>query len=206
MRLPEPPFARIFCAAALLALIIPNGFAQQGRNSARGNVVDEAGAVIVGATVTLTDPSGKSKTATTNSDGGYLFSGLPAGKYTIHAVAAGFAPSDDAEVNVSPTQRDSIKISLKIAAIESQVKVAADSAISTDPANNANQTVISGKDLDALPDDPDEMAAALQALAGPSIGPTGGQIFIDAFSSGNMPPKESTPHIPLHPNPFPPDN
>src|SRR5260370_658658 len=206
MRSPVNFFARIFCALVLLALIVPVASAQQARNTARGNVVDEVGAVIIGATVTLTDASGKSKTATTNSDGGYVFGGLPAGKYTIHAVAAGFAPSDDAEVNVSPTQRDSLKISLKIAAIQSQVKVAADSAISTDPANNANQTVISGKDLDALPDDPDEMAAALQALAGPSIGPNGGQIFIDGFSSGNMPPKESIREIRIQQNPFAAEN
>jgi hypothetical protein len=206
MSSPGNVFARILCALVLLALIVVAASAQQGRNTARGNVVDEVGAVIVGATVTLTDASGKSKTATTNSDGVYVFSGLPAGKYTVHAVAAGFAPSDDAEVNVSPTNREPIKIAMKIAAIESQVKVSADSAISVDPANNGNQTVISGKDLDALPDDPDEMAAALQALAGPSVGPNGGQIFIDGFSSGNMPPKESIREIRIQQNPFAPEN
>src|SRR5256886_10241504 len=64
------------------------------------------------------------------------------------------------------------------------------------------QTVISGRDLDALPDDPDELAAALQALAGPSIGPNGGQIFIDGLSCGTMPPKESIREIRINQNPF----
>jgi hypothetical protein len=69
------------------------------------------------------------------------------------------------------------------------VKVNANAPLSTDANNNANAQVISGKDLDALPDDPDELAAALQALAGPSMGPNGGQIFVDGFS-GTLPPKE----------------
>src|SRR4029077_8329115 len=66
--------------------------------------------------------------------------------------------------------------------------------------------VISGKDLDALPDDPDELAAALQALAGPTIGPNGGQIFIDGFSGANMPPKEAIREIRINQNPFSPEN
>jgi len=66
--------------------------------------------------------------------------------------------------------------------------------------------VISGKDLEALPDDPDELAAALQALAGPSMGPGGGQIFIDGFSGANMPPKESIREIRINQNPFAAEN
>src|SRR5207248_9017457 len=92
------------------------------------------------------------------------------------------------------------------AAIETQVKVNADTPVSTDSNNNANQQVISGKDLDSLPDDPDELAAALQALAGPAIGPNGGQIFIDGFSGGNMPPKESIREIRINQNPFAAEN
>jgi len=178
----------------------------QGRASLRGSITDEAGAVIVGATVTLTDAAGAQKTATSNADGNYSFTGLAPGKYTLHAAATGFAVSDDTQVQVAAGQRQPVNISLKIAVIESQVRVNADTPLSTDAANNANQTVIGGRDLDALPDDPDELAAALQALAGPSIGPNGGQIFIDGFSSGNMPPKESIREIRINQNPFAAEN
>jgi hypothetical protein len=193
--------------SAVLALlsIAPAAFAQ-GRGSLRGSIVDEVGAVIVGATVTLTDSSGAQKTANSNAEGAYTFTGLAPGKYQIHAAAAGFAASADAEVQVGPGQRPSQNITLKVATIESQVKVDADASLSTDAANNANQTVITGRDLDALPDDPAELAAALQALAGPSIGPNGGQIFIDGFSSGNMPPKESIREIRINQNPFSAEN
>ena len=103
-------------------------------------------------------------------------------------------------------RRDPLAITLKVAEIESEVSVAADTPINTDAASNANQTVISGKDLEALPDDPDELAAALQALAGPSMGPGGGQIFIDGFSGANMPPKESIREIRINQNPFAAEN
>ena len=39
-----------------------------------------------------------------------------------------------------------------------------------------------GEDLQALSDDPEDLQADLEALAGPSAGPSGGSIFIDGFS------------------------
>ena len=62
--------------------------------------------------------------------------------------------------------------------------------------------MIKDKDLDALPDDPDEFEAALQALAGPSAGPNGGQIYIDGFTGGRLPPKDAIREIRINQNPF----
>src|SRR5712664_3536540 len=194
-----------FVSLVLVAVFAISVFAQ-GRASLRGLITDEFGAAIVGATVPLTDAAGAKKNATTNADGTYSFTGLTPGKFTIHAIAKGFAASEDAAVDVSTARRDPFNISLKIAAIETQVKVEANAPLSPEPGNNANQQVISGKDLEGLPDDPDELAAALQALAGPSIGPNGGQIFIDGFSGGNMPPKESIREIRINQNPFSAEN
>jgi hypothetical protein len=50
------------------------------------------------------------------------------------------------------------------------------------------------------------LAAALQALAGPSIGPNGGQIFIDGFTGGNLPSKDSIREIRINQNPFAAEN
>lgn len=193
-----------FVILALAAFASP--VAAQSRATLRGTVIDEVGAVIVGATVTLTDATGAKKTATSNDAGAYTFTGLLPGKYFIHAEGAGFSASEAVEVDVTVARRDPVNLTLKIAAIESEVNVEANEPISTDSANNANQQVISGKDLEALPDDPDELAAALQALAGPSIGPGGGQIFIDGFSGANMPPKESIREIRINQNPFAAEN
>ena len=78
-------------------------------------------------------------------------------------------------------------------------------AVSVETANNASATIIKGADLDALSDDPEDLAADLQALAGPSAGPSGGAIFVDGFSGGQLPPKESIREIRINSNPFSPE-
>src|ERR1043165_540753 len=177
--------------------------AQQARGTLRGSITDELGAVIVGANVTLTDANGAQKKTTTNGEGVYNFTGLAPGKYMVQAVAQGFAPSESKEVNITGA-RLTMDLTLRVT-IEEKVTVA-ETQVSTEATNNANQTVIGGKDLDALPDDPDELAAALQALAGPSVGPNGGQIFIDGFTGGNLPSKDSIREIRINQNPFAAEN
>ncbi len=181
-------------------------FAQQSRGTLRGLVKDELGASIVGATITVIDERGTAKTTVTNGEGIYSLGGLAPGKYVVMAAAPGFAPSEETEVDLAAGQRRSLDLTLNVTIEEQKVTVAAETPISTDAINNANQTLITGKDLDALPDDPDELAAALQALAGPSVGPNGGQIFIDGFSGGRMPPKDSIREIRINQNPFSAEN
>src|SRR5687768_2037842 len=177
--------------------------AQQNRGTLRGAITDELGAVIVGANVVLTDASGVQKKTTTNADGVYTYAGLAPGKYSLKANATGFAPSEDKQIDVT-AGRQSSDLTLKVT-IEEKVTVQ-ETPISTEATNNANQTVIAGKDLDALPDDPDELAAALQALAGPAVGPNGGQIFIDGFTGGSLPSKDSIREIRINQNPFAAEN
>ena len=177
--------------------------AQQARGTLRGSITDELGAVIVGANVTLIDANGAQKKTTTNGEGVYTFAGLTPGKYTLQAVAPGFAPSESKAVEIAGA-RQTMDLTLHVT-IEEKVTVA-ETAVSTEATNNANQTVIGGKDLDALPDDPDELAAALQALAGPSVGPNGGQIFIDGFTGGSLPSKDTIREIRINQNPFAAEN
>jgi len=199
-------FRQFVGIAGIIALSIVVGFAQQSRGTLRGVINDELGATIVGATVTLTGADGVEKTAITNNEGAYSFSGLAPGKYSVRAEAEGFAVSEVFEVDVNAGQRATYDITLKVTIEEQKVTIDAETPISTDSTNNANQTLITGKDLDALPDDPDELAAALQALAGPSAGPNGGQIFVDGFTGGRMPPKESIREIRINQNPFAAEN
>ena len=75
-------------------------------------------------------------------------------------------------------------------------------SVDTSPTNNANSMVIKGKDLDALSDDPDELQNEFNALAGPAAGPNGGQVYIDGFTGGQLPPKSSIREIRINQNPF----
>lgn len=185
----------------MLALSVGLAFAQVA-TGIRGQVTDELGGIIVGATVTLVNQSGAEKTAVTNEEGIYVFNGLVPGKYTVRIVQPGFAPFEHSDVNVVAGRREQLDIKLSVTIEEQKVNVADERSISTDSENNANAIVLKGRDLDVLPDDPDDLAAALTALAGPSAGPNGGQIYIDGFTGGRMPPKEAIREVRINQNPF----
>src|SRR4051812_35255796 len=196
----------LLSAGLLLLISVTSAFAQQTRASLRGLVTDELGAAIVGASVTLTDESNQVKSTVTNNEGVYLFNALAPGKYIVRPAAKGFAIAEGTEVQVKAGDRHSLDLQLKVTIEEQKVTISGETPVSTDATANANQTVLAGKDLDALPDDPDELAAALQALAGPSMGPNGGQIFIDGFSGGALPSKSSIREIRINQNPFAAEN
>lgn len=179
--------------------------AQTSTGSIHGTVTDPSGAAVTNATVIAIDFDGQTKTTTTNRTGGYEIKGLAPGNYTITVTAAGFADFAKDDVNVAAGQSQALNIPLEIAVEKEKVNVTdqgASAAVDTNPANNAAAIVLSGKDLDALPDDPDELQTDLEALAGPSAGPNGGQIYIDGFTAGQLPPKSSIREIRINQNPF----
>jgi hypothetical protein len=188
-----------FLAAGFLVSQAP---AQSNPGAVKGTLTDESGAVIPAATVTLTG-SGGAKTAQSQADGSYSFTGLTPGQYTVNLNFIGFAPFSRT-VTVAPGLTVQLLIRLSLSTETQRVTVSAEPGptVSTEPDNNAAALVIRGEDLQALPDDPDDLSAALQALAGPGAGPNGGQIYIDGFSGGQLPPKESIREIRINQNPF----
>ena len=194
---------KLVLAIALGALWASLAVAQERAGSLRGQVLDELGGAIVGANVTVIDAKGVEKSVVTNNAGTYTINGLAPGKYTVRAANTGFAISETPDVEVTSGKQAQFDIILKVAIEEQKVTVAADNReLSTEPENNAGAVVLKGADLDALPDDPDDLAAALQALAGPSAGPNGGQIFVDGFTGGRLPPRSSIREIRINSNPF----
>jgi hypothetical protein len=192
---------KLICALAWVFLLAASAVAQTA--SLRGRVLDESGAVIPGAKVALAGPGGFAKTATSAADGAYSFRDLPPGNYTVQASAPDLALAEPLALVLEGGPR-TLDVQLSVSAAKQQVTIedAAGPGVSTEAASNASALVMRGTDLDALPDDPDDLASALQALAGPSAGPNGGSIFIDGFSGGELPPKESIREIRLNQNPF----
>lgn len=202
MNLSKRKFARSIGLALMLALSVVASFAQQP-GTLRGTVTDEFGGALVGATVTAVNQTGVEKSTVTNDEGNYVISGLTPGAYTVRAVANGFAVFEAQDVEISAARRDPLDIKLSVTIEEQKVTVSGDQRnISTDSESNADAIVLRGKDLDALPDDPDDLAAALNALAGPSVGPNGGQIYIDGFTGGRLPPKEAIREVRVSQNPL----
>ncbi len=176
--------------------------AQSSTGALHGQVVDPTGAIIPGASIVLSS-NGKTTSTTSGGAGYYKFNSLPAGHYSITTTIDGFTPFSMPDLTIAPGQNKNLNISLSLAVQQQKVEVNAESnTIDTSPDTNANAVIIKGKDLDALSDDPDELSSELQALAGPAAGPNGGQIYIDGFTGGQIPPKSSIREIRINVNPF----
>jgi hypothetical protein len=202
---------RRFCGGALLASLFVLGagvtmWAQAGPGSLHGTVTDPSGAAVTKADVQVVGADGQITRTSTNQTGSYEVKGLAPGKYGIKVSAKGFSLYEVDGIEVAPNQSQKMDASLSIATQQENVNVS-ENAIGLDVSaeNNATQMVLTGKDLDALSDDPDELATDLQALAGPSAGPNGGQIYIDGFTGGQLPPKSSIREIRINQNPFAPE-
>jgi len=185
-----------------MASLITATYGQPSAGSIHGTLTDDSGAVIPAITVTL-NGNGAARTVQSQSDGAYTFSNVAPGSYTVSVNLAGFTPFSG-PVTVTSGSAIQLPVQLSVRAEKQEVTVADQSgaSVSVEPADNKTSLVIQGTDLDALPDDPDDLQNALQALAGPGAGPNGGQIYIDGFSGGQLPPKESIREIRVNQNPF----
>jgi Carboxypeptidase regulatory-like domain len=189
-----------FFAATQLSALPANG---SSTGSLKGAVADPSGARVVKAIVTIQAEGGTTMTALTGADGSYQFPQLAPGVYTITVSAPGLALAQAQSVTVEAGRATVQNLALMIAVDQQQVTVTDESAgLDTSPDNNAGAIVIKGKDLDALSDDPDQLQDELNALAGPAAGPNGGQIYIDGFTGGQLPPKSSIREIRVNQNPF----
>jgi len=171
--------------------------------SLHGTVTDPSGASVPGALVQLRGP-GPEQRATSDDKGQYSFATLAPGKYNIRVIAKGFTVSQKPGYDLAAPQTLDIQLTIEA---ESQVVNVEETAgqVTTDPGSNGDALVLHPKELEALSDDPDELAQQLQAMAGPAAGPSGGQIYIDGFTGGNLPPKSSIREIRINSNPYAPE-
>ena len=198
-------FASILGFACVTVYAQATPTAAAGQSSLRGQVTDPTGALIPGTQITVATAKGAVVAhLVADAVGGYVARGLAAGSYVIQAIAPGFNRYVSAPIQVAAGQTMIVDIKMAIATAQQQVHVTAEGAptISTQADQNSNTVVLQGKQLNALSDDPDELQNELQALAGPSAGPNGGQIYINGFTGGQLPPKSAIREIRVNQNPF----
>jgi hypothetical protein len=172
--------------------------------SLHGHISDQTGALIPGAKITVSTAAGAQvATAPADTAGAYEVQGLAAGDYILAVDCEGFAPFQSKAITIAAGQLKRVDVAMAIEAEQQSVVVTDESPmVNVEAGGNASAVVLKGKDLDALSDDPDELSNELTALAGPSAGPNGGQIYIDGFSGGQLPPKSAIREIRINQNPF----
>ncbi len=182
-------------------------FAQQP-GGLRGVITDQSGAAIPGAQITVSGEAGIVNISTSGDDGSYAVNGLAPGKYSVQASAAGLAQGDAVAVDVG-NGIATVNILMRIVLEKQQVTIQEFQGpqVSVDPSQSAATLIIRDDALDALSDDPDDLQADLLALAGPSAGPNGGQIFIDGLTAGDsaLPNKDAIREVRVNQNPFSPE-
>ncbi len=164
-----------------------------------GRVMDQTGASVSGVKVILIGTT--TRQVTSDREGRFKIS-VPEGSYVLTAEKPGFLSYAAANIEMKAGPSFSQEIRLEVARSEDITVEEQASAVSLDASQNAGAVVLKDGDLEALPDDPDELAAYLQSLAGNSGGPNGGQIYIDGFTGGRVPNKASIREIRLNSNPF----
>jgi hypothetical protein len=192
---------RALLIATIILLAAANTFAQRTA-SLRGQVTDQMGAVIVGVSISLTDENGKTVMAQSDDRGNYQFNNLAHGRYDLRASQSGFATFEQSGLDLQ-TASTTVDIKLSVTIETQRVTVDDMRTLNVDPAGNQGAQVMRGKDLEALSDDPDELAAQLNALAGPAAGPSGTQVFVDGFTAAPvLPDKQTIREIVINQNPF----
>jgi hypothetical protein len=170
--------------------------------SLHGTVLDPSGAAVAGALVTAKG-GGHGVQADSDADGQYSFQGLKPGTYSIEARAKGFDVFRVDRIVLARGQDKQVDLNLTIAVEKEEVTVAGtNEQVGVGADQNANATIIRGSALNALSDDPNELQSELQTLAGPAAGPSGGEIYIDGFAGGKIPPKSSILEIRVNQDPF----
>jgi hypothetical protein len=135
-----------------------------------------------------------------DANGSFTIS-LPAGSYDVTILATGFDPfvqTVSVSVGARPARVDA---KLAIATKSEEVDVASDSAASTSAADNKSALVFKSAELNALSTDDATFQQEITAMAGGG-GQNGPSIYVDGFSGGAFPPKDTIREIRINQNPF----
>ncbi|MEZ5285055.1 MAG: carboxypeptidase regulatory-like domain-containing protein [Vicinamibacterales bacterium] len=184
-----------YCVGLLLtvlALAIPLSAAAQDTATLRVTVKDATDLGLPHAIVVVTDAQGVAHQSAVDESGVATFAGLPAGASQVTATAEGFREMTLAVTLKRGTNQASATLPV---AISEELTVAEQSP--EDRRDNGFTQTLTADEIDALSDDPDEMADQLAEMAGP-----GAQIFVDGFRGGRLPPKDQIQQIRFNSNSY----
>lgn len=152
MNMSKKTLMSILFAVAITICFSGMAIGQEITGSIVGTVRDAAGAVVPGATVTITDPSKGDlvvRTLTTNDEGEFSVPNLTISNYTVTVEAPNFKKSVNTDVKVDVGQRRTLEIALAAGSISESVIVEAD-PVAVDLTSATSGTVINGDQVREL--------------------------------------------------------
>jgi hypothetical protein len=180
----------VISAVVLALLASPLRSPAQGETTAAilGEVTDGTNAALEGATVTVTNrDTGLRRSAQTDEAGRFNFPQLLPGVYTLQATATGFEPRQIQNVSAALGQKQTVTLTLRVAAAKQTVEVNAEASILN--LSNANtSTTLNAPALENLPNPGGDMTYPLQFAAGALINTAGsGNDFVSGTNGyGNI--------------------
>ena len=185
---------------AILALLAASpAFAQNANQTElRLVVVDETGAGIPGATVIVTPQKGEAVTFQSNERGLATSPALTPGQVTVHVDFPGFLPFEEPLTLRRGAMNETVTLRIE----GFQTEVAVNETTAPEASKSASTTTLSQEEIDALPDDPEELAEVLSQMAGPG----GATFFMNGFSGGRLPTRDEIRSIRFRQNSYAADN
>jgi len=139
------------CCSLFLLFAATAARAQAGRGSINGTVTDSSGAIVPGASVTLTNhDTGLTEHSVATAAGLYTFVSLNPGQYQITVSLKGFETTVQNNVNVSVDQMTVVNIALRVGATSEVVTVNAAVDL-VEPSNSTVGQLITAETIDRVP-------------------------------------------------------
>ena len=137
----------------MLALLVfaPSAFSQGSTGRLVGSVTDPGGAVIPGATVTVKDnQTGREVTAAASGEGGFAFSQLQVGSYTVTITATGYSTFIATDVKIDSNRDNTLNVAMTVGGVKENVTVVGGADI-VNSANGELSNTVSEKQVKELP-------------------------------------------------------
>jgi hypothetical protein len=137
----------------LLALRVELAFPQASvaNSELRGRVTDQNGALVAGATITITEVNrGITRTAKSDDTGQYVFLSLPPGTYKMQVEATGFAAKTLTDIHLDVGQVGNVPVQLQVGGVQAEVNVVAGGQV-VEVERTQQSTIINETQINNLP-------------------------------------------------------
>jgi len=177
---------RILSLCGLWLIAVNPVWAQLGTATMYGNVTDSSGAVVVGATVTVTNnDTGFLRQTTTNPQGQYNLPGINPGSYSLRVDFAGFRRAERSNITLQVDQNARIDVSLEIGQATETVQITAEAPL-IESQSAALGAVVDTQKILALPLNGRNFLQLARLVPGVSSGAGGGEAGPDGFSANGL--------------------